>query len=495
MATYYVKNSGSDAASGLSDALAWQTITKVNSSMGSFLPGDQILFNKGDTWSVSSSTDVLQISQSGTTGSPITFGSYGYGASPQILAAVDASDPTHYGLIHISGCSNVTFKNITVDADNHGWYGIVVGADVASFGGAAQSNESNITIQGCSILDCYKAATYVNAIFVRTWNTDISNVSIISCTIDGSSNSGIAFYPGKVEDSAPYYGNLLNMYAGYNTITNCNKLNNGVGGYIMLSHKTTNAVVEHNTITSGASGHAIGILIGGSSTNVGYFPTGFIIRYNDINLATANRCISLEAGQAITGSFYYNKFYSSGEYAVLVMTSASPAWTGASLNFYNNTMASAVGATFRDQSGIVGVVTLKNNLLINTAATGDYTGFGFWGETSYLPTHSNNLYYKTQNAAYRVVYTQSADTYYTPAQIATWEATGVSADPRLTNLAGFDWTLQAGSPAINNGTDVGLTKDKDGCIIIGNPDIGCYEYGSYAASVSNSRTAKFSVLS
>jgi hypothetical protein len=38
--------------------------------------------------------------------------------------------------------------------------------------------------------------------------------------------------------------------------------------------------------------------------------------------------------------------------------------------------------------------------------------------------------------------------------------------------------LLAGSPAINAGVDVGLTRDYDGHYLIGNPDIGAYEYGT-----------------
>jgi hypothetical protein len=45
---YYISNAGSDAANGLTTGTSWQTIAKVNAS--SFSPGDQILFNSGDTW-------------------------------------------------------------------------------------------------------------------------------------------------------------------------------------------------------------------------------------------------------------------------------------------------------------------------------------------------------------------------------------------------------------------------------------------------------------
>jgi hypothetical protein len=39
-----------------------------------------------------------------------------------------------------------------------------------------------------------------------------------------------------------------------------------------------------------------------------------------------------------------------------------------------------------------------------------------------------------------------------------------------------DFRLQSGSPCINAGTDVGLTTDYAGAAIVGNPDIGAYEF-------------------
>ena len=42
-ATYYVKNTGSDSNTGLSDGQAWQTISKVNSTVSG--TGDDVYFN------------------------------------------------------------------------------------------------------------------------------------------------------------------------------------------------------------------------------------------------------------------------------------------------------------------------------------------------------------------------------------------------------------------------------------------------------------------
>jgi hypothetical protein len=48
-ATYYVDaTNGLDANNGLATAAAWKTIAKVNASR--FLPGDQVLFKRGEMW-------------------------------------------------------------------------------------------------------------------------------------------------------------------------------------------------------------------------------------------------------------------------------------------------------------------------------------------------------------------------------------------------------------------------------------------------------------
>lgn len=67
---YYVKSGGSDAANGLTDGTAWETITKVNSF--SFASGDSILFKRGDLF-----YGAIVVSRA-----TIRFGAYGSGAKP-----------------------------------------------------------------------------------------------------------------------------------------------------------------------------------------------------------------------------------------------------------------------------------------------------------------------------------------------------------------------------------------------------------------------------
>lgn len=90
---YYVANAGNDSCDGKSQAIgssgacAWKTIAKVNSS--SFLPGDSILFNRGDTW-----REQLNLPSSGSAGNPITISAYGGGNKPKIYGSIVPSSWT-----------------------------------------------------------------------------------------------------------------------------------------------------------------------------------------------------------------------------------------------------------------------------------------------------------------------------------------------------------------------------------------------------------------
>jgi hypothetical protein len=76
-ATYYVSSSrGRDTNVGLLGA-PWQTIARVNRAR--FLPGDVVLFHRGDVW-----RETLRPGSSGAKGKVIHFGAYGAGPKPVI---------------------------------------------------------------------------------------------------------------------------------------------------------------------------------------------------------------------------------------------------------------------------------------------------------------------------------------------------------------------------------------------------------------------------
>lgn len=77
-AIYYVDTTGGDDSNdGLSAQTAWKTAAKVNSM--SFVPGDEILFKRGEIW-----RGELIVPSSGEDRNPITFRAYGKGDKPII---------------------------------------------------------------------------------------------------------------------------------------------------------------------------------------------------------------------------------------------------------------------------------------------------------------------------------------------------------------------------------------------------------------------------
>ncbi len=78
--TYYVnQDQGNDANSGTSESQAWASLDKVNST--TFLPGDKILFERGDEW-----TGQLSPKGSGEEGNPIVIGAYGEGGGRPLIS-------------------------------------------------------------------------------------------------------------------------------------------------------------------------------------------------------------------------------------------------------------------------------------------------------------------------------------------------------------------------------------------------------------------------
>ena len=89
---YYVSPTGDDNLSGLSEALAWQSLTKVNAEMGSFQPGDIISFERGGSFAGS-----LVLTAAGNATQSITFNAYGSGDKPIIHGKVTLGTWTAQG--------------------------------------------------------------------------------------------------------------------------------------------------------------------------------------------------------------------------------------------------------------------------------------------------------------------------------------------------------------------------------------------------------------
>ena len=76
---YFIDTTGNDANNGLTPGTPWKTITKLNSSMASLLPGDTVFFKRGQRF-----YGTITIAISGSAAQPIIFDAYGSGNAPEI---------------------------------------------------------------------------------------------------------------------------------------------------------------------------------------------------------------------------------------------------------------------------------------------------------------------------------------------------------------------------------------------------------------------------
>lgn len=171
--TYYIDfTDGSDAANGTSPATAWKTISQVNGE--TFLPGDQILFQRGETWN----NEELIIPSSGTSLNPIVIGAYGEGANP----VLDGDDNSASGGNGIS-LETQSYVNIQ-DLEIHSFArGILLDAS------------PNVNVQRVVIHDTHFSGISITAASdaVTIQNSLIHTVTTDGVVIDDSDNATINY--------------------------------------------------------------------------------------------------------------------------------------------------------------------------------------------------------------------------------------------------------------------------------------------------------------
>ncbi len=471
---YYVSTSGLDGPGrGTTQTDPWQTLQYAEAHATA--PGTIIALKKGDVWA---STTAVAIKHGGSSGAHIIWdGSlWGTGANAIVRSSADRASGND-AIVNIIACSHVTFSHITVDGNDTQTFGLVVGGHTG-FSGNNQSNETDIVIDGCSILNCGNGGDYRLGFLSQTWFTGMSDITIENSTLDGSDDELLSFYPGKSQDgSSPQ--EIKNITIRNNTLTNWGRRGQSTGYGMQINNKCTNVLVEHNTLTQGASGKGDAFHIESNEQALGYIPTGVIVRYNKMTVTRSNEwCVFIQQGQAKTADFYYNLFVQgnnptdSNGGAVWIVISASPPYTGAVLNFWNNSIYTMSGISFQNDCGTPGVVTLKNNLIYNAGTNGD-SSFCLRNNTAASTAHSNNAYYRSASASYLKVFDGTYDR--TNGEVLSWEPTAQAGDPLLAS-PGTDFTLKAGSPCINAGVSVGLTMDYAGKPVGASPDIGALEY-------------------
>ena len=475
--TYYVNCTGSANGSG-TQASPWNSTAAVNAL--TFQPGDSILFARGTTCA-----GHLAPQGSGSSGAPITIGSYGTGALPTIAAGSSAT-----AALELSDQSYWTVEDLRITGGID--YGVYVTGNTA---GAALTNIdlSNLDVSAATGTTRTRGDSGEVYVYPRGSQETISKVVINGVTAhDANVAEGIfvggafgAFPPGTsvaspgntpigssimIENSSAYSvagdGILLTM-AQNSTIQNSVAHNSGA---CSSCGSTPSGLWEwycqHCTLQYDESydNHTWAAYDGGAF-DIDNFDAYNVLQY-DYGHDNDGYCLAAysgsgynEPGDVFRYNVCSNNERKSGGDESDVELSTDPGGSSISgLQIYNNTFYfnPADGQPFFGQTKAVAAQTgsFENNLVYSTTPAMTNTSTGI--------TFDHNLYYTTANAAPSFDYNGTTYTGLAAYQSGTGQdAHSLVADPLL-NLAGdhgigfptLDYTLAPRSPAFGAGTDV-----------------------------------------
>ena len=485
MAIYYVSTTdGNDSYDGLYPTYVsgtngpWLTIAKVNSFYASYAPGDSVLFNRGNSW-VTGTGNGLRIRKSGSAaGGYITFGAYGSGALP-IISHSDDVDSLPVAYLFVDDIDYIKIEYLNLQN--------VSTAGSSCFAGRASCD--HIIVQYCS---CTSVNIGLSSAYIDTFEFAYNTIAA----------SGVGIYIGGSTGTL-----TTNGWVHHNTInggTDCISIHDDGAG----NDPGNNHVIEYNDLglTTQPSENCVDMAF---QTGPVVLPTGVIIRGNNCKGGPAGVLGLNGDGTIVEKNFVYyggnsgweglyvgggsvnmvvryNIFTNNGgasSYGVAVGTAS--AING--LNFYNNVVyngASGARSTFFFSDVANTNITIKNNIFINEVSGYYCIHYAGAGRT---PTSTNttldyNCYYSSAGSGSNQFYANG--TAYT---FATWKSTygqdaaSLFSNPLFVNAGGSyaldtDFTLQAGSPCIKAGTNVGLDEDYGGTWVFGPIDIGAYAY-------------------
>lgn len=428
---YYVDAvNGDDGEDGRSPARAWQTVAKVNAS--AFLPGDRVLFKRGQTWSGTR----LSVPSSGIAGKRILIAAYGAGALPIITGAAAAT-----GAFIALNQSYITVREIDFRAGT---------STCVRFGG------HNLTLEDCEISGGGAENFACSGVAASRYNIRVSR-----CISHNAATQG--FYVGNAGGG----GGPTSVI-----VEDCISYSNGVSAtthHGIYTEDGMATIVRRNTCYSNA---AAGIYFKGQAAGAN-------------SVCERNKCYS-------NGQHGINtETLASGSLCIvrnnLCYANLNNLWVGATTvgcKIYHNTFVNATtnGVQVSTGASVTGNL-FRNNIIVQDAAVvGNARCYRMANDASIANnTYNNNLlFYPNNTDSNNVAIRTSPLTGYTFAQ---WQA--LSGTPDINSIyddpdfvANYtNLHILTSSPCKNAGAiGLGVTDDYDGLTRDAMPDMGAYEF-------------------
>lgn len=177
--TYYVNTASTGSGDGTTTATsganaAWAAISEITGLSAD----DSVLFNKGNTW-----TERLVVPASGSSGSVITFGSYGTGADP-IIDGEEARERC----IQINSRSYITIENLKFT----GCKNLGNGSAMIWMDSLSSAEVRNIIVDNCTFTT---GGTDTAGVRMHSGSAyDIYEIEVTNCAFDNLDKAGVYLY-------------------------------------------------------------------------------------------------------------------------------------------------------------------------------------------------------------------------------------------------------------------------------------------------------------
>jgi len=456
--TFYISNSGNDSNNGNSSSSPWKTIAKVNAFMASFVPGDGILFKKGDTWNGTTIT----IGVAGNSSNHITLGAYGSGNKP-ILSGPNNSPA------------------IQVTAANRGYW-TIDGLDLRASGITSGLSNSNAIYFDYWPGDMGAVPEWIiqNSYFDACIFVSGPNMTIKNNIFDGS---------GKGENDT--WAVVVRGNNGNGVLIEGNTIHDYYGRGIWIYNGVSYPIVRNNTIynikvNGDFEGHGINF--------DGYGVPGYYAKAYNNNIYNCD-VIGINNENNYYAEYYNNLIHDCGNMGLDMMWYDANRGVNSGVSIHNNIVYNCPYA-FRawDAAGY----TLANNIFYNNNSIDSYA---FYTDTS---TYASNITYVNNiiagNWTYPIYVPDTKNIWaqfdyniiipngttimrrsgsslnLTQVKALGFMTHGFTSDPLFVNPIS-DFRLQAGSPAISAGINIsGITTDYNGVAYNSTPSIGAFEY-------------------